>query len=145
MPIVFSKLANSQKYARYARPVDGADGQINTVQDYVHIKGGAGLADKHLQTPHGVATIITDEEAAALKKDSVFLVHERLGHVKIDYHAKETDVERVVADMSEKVDDSAPLTPSDFQDNDGVIGDGHNGKPTASTTNGGRAGNGRNR
>jgi hypothetical protein len=140
MPTVFSRLANSQKYAKYAPPVFGADGKVNTVESYVHIKGGANLANKHLETPRGVATIITDEEAAALKKNPIFLLHEDRGHVTIETSATEKDVEKVVSDMGQEADLSAPITPSDFTENDGVIGDNYNGKPTVETTLGGRFG-----
>ena len=140
MPVVFSRLANSQMYAIYAPPVKGADGLINTVADYVHIKGGAGLANKFLITPLGVPTTVTDDEAEALEQNSTFKLHKDRGHVTIETSATERDTDAVVADMGSLTDDSAPLTPSDYTGNDGVIGDGYNDKPTVETSTGGRFG-----
>lgn len=143
MPIVFSRLANSQKYAVYATPAKTLDGQVNTIERHIHIKGGANLADKHLFTPRGVATRISEEDAALLVHNTTWKIHAKNGHVTIEDSASESDVEKVISDMGREADASAPITPTDFQENDGVIGDGFNGEPTAETTGGGRSGSGK--
>lgn len=128
MPNVFSKLANSQKYTGYQDPVQGTEGQVNTPDRHVHIKGGANLADKFLQTPLGVMTTITDDEATFLRTHNIFKIHERNGFVTIENSAGKEDVDAVVADMGDKADDSAPLTPSDYEEADGLVGEGNNGQ-----------------
>lgn len=142
MPNVFSKLANSQKYTGYAPPLEGTDGRVNTVESHVHIRGGANLADKFLQTPLGVMTPVTDDEAKFLEEHNIFKLHKKNGFVSIEYKAKASDVDAVVADMGDTVDGSAPVTDSEFAENDGVIGKGFNGKPTAETS-GGKSGSGK--
>lgn len=138
--VVFSRLANSQKYTGYKPASQTKDGQVNTVDTYVLIRGGANLIDKHLQTPLGVPTRITEEEAAFLETHNIFNVHRDNGFVTIENSATERDVDAVVADMGDEADGSAPITPTDFQENDGVIGKGFNGQPTAETDGGGKSG-----
>lgn len=87
----------------------------------VLVKGGSGVATKRLETPLGVVTAITDEEAELLRNDETFLTHQRNGYVIIRDDKVESEV--AVADMESR-DDSAPYTPED-----GLAGD-----PNASGT-----------
>lgn len=107
---VYSKLSNSQLYTEFV--AGGAD--VPAVSHSVHIKGGTGLADKHIITPLGVRTEITARDVESLKSNVVFQQHEKNGFIKIE--AKAYDIEKVVADMGDKVDPSAPLTEADYGD-----------------------------
>lgn len=104
---VYSKLATDVEYPEYMQ--GGAD--IPVKGKSVFIKGGAGVANKYLQTPLGVHTEITEEEAEILNRHPVFKIHRDNGFVKIE--KAKSDVEKVVADMGDKVDPSAPLTEAD--------------------------------
>lgn len=129
MPKVFSKLSSSQKYTGYQPPVDKETTGVNTIQNYVLIHGGANIADKNLHTPMGVMTTITDDEAAFLEQNHVFKIHKKNRMVIIESDAaNKGDVEAVVSDMGDTTDPSSPMTPSDFKDADGVVGDDANGQ-----------------
>lgn len=107
---VYSKLSNSQRYDEHVP--GGAD--LPAVSYSVHIKGGTGLADKHIITPLGVRTEVTERDVESLKTNIVFQQHEKNGFVKIE--AKAYDVEKVIANMGNTVDPSAPLTEADYGD-----------------------------
>jgi len=113
---IYSKLANSQKYTVYSPPTENANDVPRVVREIL-IKGGAGLATKHLITPNGVHTAITAEEYAHLKNVHLFKVHVEKGFIHVD--DKQFDVDQVVSDMGDAQDPSAPLTPSDFEGGDG--------------------------
>lgn len=112
MPQVFSKLANNQKYVGWLK--GGAELPTEAVS--VLVMGGAGLADENLVTPMGVMTTVTDEEAAFLETNKVFLTHKKHGQVTIEKRA--APVEKVVANMSGIADPSGPITPSSFEGTD---------------------------
>ena len=104
---VYSTLTASHAYTTWK---EGAGGMlVKTGQ--VTIKGGANVADKHLETPLGVVTIITESELEQARRDQVFGRHEERGFLKVE--AVKKDVEDAVSDMEAR-DESAPLTPDDF-------------------------------
>jgi len=107
MPYILSKLANSQIYTQYAK---GAN-NINQIVYKVLIKGGADVTDKHLVTPEGVITKITQDELEILKANKDFQNHLERGHVKYFGHNPNIDKE---AHKLEK-DNSRPLTPDDYK------------------------------
>lgn len=111
MPYVFSTLSSPVAYTLYNESERGA----HTVKSKIIIKGGAGVANKNLITPLGVATEVTEEELEVLKTHPVFKLHLENGYVKIK--EKQADAEVVAADMNSR-DESAPLTPNDFKDED---------------------------
>ena len=113
---IYSKLANSQKYTIYSPPTDNAN-DVPRVEREILIKGGAGLATKHLITPNGVHTAITNEDYALLKEVHLFKVHEQKGFIHVEN--KQFDIDKVVSDMGDAQDPSAPLTPTDFESGDG--------------------------
>ena len=115
---VYSTLTNSQKYTQYKPLAKGA--QFREVEHQVLIYGGSNLADKHLITPRGVATEITEEDYEMLKKNSVFLRHEKNGYVVV--HAEKRDAEKVAAKELKAKDESAPLTMDDYKDKVGKEG-----------------------
>ena len=77
----------------------------------VAINGGSGLADKHLFTPRGVITHVSDEEMEMLLRNSAFKRHIERGF--ITYDKKKIAPEKKAANMADK-DGSAPITPSDY-------------------------------
>lgn len=120
---VYSKLANSQKYAVYGE----AAADIKPIIRHIHIHGGAGIASKQLITPLGVHTEIDDADVAVLEADPTFKIHKARGLVTIERHKK--DPERVAADLSTSADPSGPVSPAHFEDADGLLGKGMNGQP----------------
>jgi hypothetical protein len=109
---IYSTLTGAVKYNTYAQD-DGA--ALPRVIRSVLIKGGANLADKNLVTPKGVMTEITEEQLADLREISVFQLHEKNGFIKIE--TSNRDIEKTVSDMQAR-DESAPLTPDDFEDSE---------------------------
>lgn len=102
MPYVVSTLANSQIYTDYDKPeVQGSQMSRPAIpKRKVLIKGGARVQGA-LRTPDGVLTKITDEDAAWLQTNRVFLIHQKGGHVKIVN--REVNPDKVAGDL--KVDD----------------------------------------
>lgn len=105
---VYSTLAADTNYATW---VDGGNG-ISRIEKNILIKGGSGVANKHLITPLGIATKITKEEAKLLKEHRLFKLHEKNGFVRIREDKVEPEV-AVAEDMNSR-DNSAPLVPEDF-------------------------------
>jgi len=108
---VFSTLANDQLYQNWL----AGGGDIPIKGHGVHIKGGTGVANDRLITPIGVATEVSDFDLSELEKNVVFAKHRDAGFIVV--RAKSADVEKVAADMNLK-DESAPLTESDYSDED---------------------------
>ena len=106
---IFSTLTSDQRYRDYHKS-DSKD-ILPTVKSEVFIKGGHGVAGKHLITPQGVMTKITDDEYAILLNNSDFKMHVKNGFIKAEQRAH--DVKKVIGDMAVK-DKSSPLTPDDY-------------------------------
>ncbi len=109
---IYSTLTGSHKYPIYRKQREGGD-TLPTMESYVLIHGGANLATKHLVTPKGVVTKITDEEYERLKSNLAFGRHLKRGYLTVEDY--DYTVDEVVADMTPK-DGSAPLTPDDYGD-----------------------------
>lgn len=90
---IYSTLSSDQIYS-----TDAGDILIN---------GGANIPDKHLLTPYGKVTSVTDEQYEALDRHYLFKLHESNGFIKADRHKE--DAEKVASDMTGR-DDSAPDT-----------------------------------
>lgn len=110
---VFSTLATPMDYHVYAK---AAENMPPVRERTVHIAGGAGIANKHLITPNGVMTEISEEELSLLENHGIFQMHKKNGYIKVERRA--ADVDKVAADMNPS-DPSKPLTPSDFKEDDG--------------------------
>jgi len=106
---VYSTLTCNQAYTNHA--VGGAD--LPIALDPVIIRGGAGIANAHLVTPEGTVTSVTDEQLEYLRCNPCFLHHEKHGYIKVS--TAKVDIEKVVADMSQR-DQSAPVVPPDLKD-----------------------------
>ena len=107
---VYSKLASSVNYTEWVK--GGAD--VPTKGRVVHIAGGANVITKSLITPLGVHTEISEDDANFLRNDEHFKKHEKEGFISIQ--ERYVDVEKIVVDMGENVDKSAPLTKADQED-----------------------------
>lgn len=111
MPHVYSTISTDVSYTFYGEKTN----DMPSVKNVIVINGGANVAKKNLETPRGVATKITDEEAELLSGHPVFRRHLENGFVQLE--ATSVDPERAAADMT-PADNSAPLTDSDFDQED---------------------------
>lgn len=106
---VYSTLANSQQYPLYKR-----DPQGNAhILAHVHINGGAGLANKHLITPLGVMTAISEKALEHLEQSHVFQKHVERGFITV--RRDQVDIERAIAEHTSERDPSAPIVPADYE------------------------------
>lgn len=119
MNYVYSTITCPTSYVKYkelsafeAKDSRGASAGHNEVLKRVVIKGGHGLADKHLFTPHGVVTQVSDEDMQFLLENESFKKHVKDGFITFD--KKKSDPEKKAKNMADK-DRSAPLTPKDFE------------------------------
>lgn len=85
-----------------------SDQDYGTAAGNVRINGGANVSDKHLITPKGVVTEITEAQLDALQRHAVFAAHARNGFLTVSL--KERKVDHMVKDMAGP-DASAQETP----------------------------------
>lgn len=104
-----STLTNDVEYPVYGPLIPGA---ARVIERSIVIKGKAGLPNKHLLTPRGVVTPVTDEDIAALETNPVYLAHFQNGWVTIE-KMDPRDADKVAADQNEK-DGSAQKTAEDL-------------------------------
>ncbi len=64
----------------------------------IHINGGANVSNKHLLTPRGVVTEITEAQLDALQRHPVFAAHCRNGFLSVSL--KKRDVDQIADDMA---------------------------------------------
>lgn len=81
---IYSTLAAAQAYG--------------TTVGMVRIEGGANITSKHMITPRGVATEVTDVELEALRAHDVFAAHLKNGFLHID--VKEVKADKVAENMN---------------------------------------------
>jgi len=110
---VFSTLTTDVVYTGWVK----GNSDLPVLEKQVLIKGGSNVADKRLFTPLGIMTEVSEEELEVLENDQVFQLHKQNGFIKVE--KKKADPERVAGDMKTK-DQSAPLTPNDFEDPEGI-------------------------
>jgi hypothetical protein len=116
---VYSTLTNALQISEYVTNGGG----VPTKKRSVMINGGSNIATKHLITPQGVVTDLSDSDYEFVKDTQIFKRMLSRGFIKVD--SKKVDVEKVAADMESR-DESAPFTPQDYQDANGA-------KPTGSS------------
>lgn len=112
---VFSTLAASVNYTDWETGKNG----VPTDKGSVLVKGGAGVANEHIQTPRGVGTMVTEAQAEMLKRNTLFQMHKANGYVSIENVERPPNddaVEKAVANMEGR-DVSAPLVNEDFTAN----------------------------
>lgn len=97
-----------------------AKGQIPQMKGPgVIIKGGANLMNKHLFTPAGVATAITEDQLAFLTANAKFMQAVADGYMSVI--GDDGDTERAAKSMRPK-DGTAPKTEADFARRDDMSG-----------------------
>lgn len=112
---IYSTLSASVRYA--ASEPGGADVPVPT--DGILIVGGTNVANKNLITPRGaVVTEVSAEQLDRLRQDEVFKLHQANGFITIS--DKMEDGEKVASADMQGRDQSAPLTPEDYDGKDGV-------------------------
>ena len=116
MYYVFSTGTCSGTYVEYQKVPDISENKsspgYNRAIRKVTINGGHGVATKHLFTPKGVVTQVSDDDMQFLLGNSSFRRHVDAGF--ITYDKKKVDQEKKIQNMAQK-DGSAPLTPADFE------------------------------
>lgn len=90
---IYCTLSNDQNYA--------------TLDGTVFIAGQANVMTKHMYTPRGRVTEISDEQYTQLKNNHVFNLHKENGFIAVENRKEDPD--KVATDM-EASDKSAPLT-----------------------------------
>lgn len=134
MPYVYSTATASNVYRFYKK----GGGDLPVADGEVTIKGGANVANKHLMTPLGIVTRVTDDEAEKLKHHPTFKKHMERGFMTI--RNDHVDGEVAAADMQGR-DGSAPLTDNDFAEGkEPVVGSAtdDDDEPVARKRGGGR-------
>lgn len=111
---VFSTMSAAVRYVDW-KPGAG-EGAPAQEGESVVVKGGAGVADKNIVTPRGVATMVTEAQAAMLRANAVFKLHQANGFVSLEEvpaPPSSDAVEGKVAKLEGR-DASAPLVDQDF-------------------------------
>ena len=108
---VYSTLAAAVAYTLYQKGPNDLPVEAGSVT----VQGGAGVVSRkgEPEAPAGVATPVTEEQAAMLEQNPVFKVHKANGYVVITTDKPEP--ERMAADMNTG-DKSKQLNPADFPD-----------------------------
>lgn len=114
MPVIYSTLSNSNTYIEWLN----VGGDIKVKGQEITIAGGAGIADKHLITPYGKATTVTNEELKTLESIPQFNEHVKQGWLMVQLDGVKDDVEKVALDMASR-DKSSPVTPSNYENQKG--------------------------
>lgn len=110
---VYSTLTGDNAYAIYNyAPVKLDKNALPVLVRTILIKGGHGIANKHVVTPRGVITEISDEDLKELMNDYHFQQH--IGNGFITVETVKEDPEKVAENMEDR-DGSAPLTPDKFE------------------------------
>lgn len=110
---IFSTLTASVRYC--ATQPGGGDVLVPT--EGILIQGGANVINKNLITPRGaIITEVSAEQFAQLEADPVFKLHRENGFITVSAHNE--DGEKVASRDLKAADESAPLTPGDFQADD---------------------------
>ncbi len=116
MPYVYSTATCAGTYVEYQKSPPISENKsspgYNRALRKVTINGGHGVATKHLFTPKGVVTQVSDDDLEFLLKNSSFQRHVAAGF--LTYDKKKVEPEKKVQNMALK-DGSAPLTPEDFE------------------------------
>lgn len=116
MPYVYSTATASGSYCHYEKVPSNPDNRgapgHNKLLKKVTINGGANVATKHLVTPRGAVTEVSDEDLEFLMQHAAFKRHMEAGFLSVD--KKKVDPDKKALDMTPE-DDSAPVTPKDFE------------------------------
>jgi hypothetical protein len=103
---VYSTLTCDNEYASWIK-----NGDQQSIERKVLIKGGHGVMNKHFITPLGVVTDVSDEDLEFLEGIDAFQQHKKNGFITVE--KKKIDAEKAAANMKRR-DQSAPITPADY-------------------------------
>lgn len=97
---VCSKMASDNAYTTW-HPGQKAANDMPRKDRQVLIKGGSGVINRQLVTPHGVVTPITAEELELVRKSCpAFTRHEKAGFLKVlEKDPSPKDVKSIAKDM----------------------------------------------
>lgn len=111
MSYVFSTMSSAVEYTFYAE----GGGDLPLESRRIRIEGGSGIINKNLITPQGaIATRVTDDELAALKKHPVFQFHQKKGFITVG--KSNSDGEKKAVNEGMKIfDGSRQLSEGDFK------------------------------
>jgi hypothetical protein len=107
MQYVYSTLTCDNDYAEWAK-----NGDQQSILRTVRVNGGHGLMNKHMITPLGVVTEVSDEDLEFLQRNSAFRLHVENGFITVD--EKKAEPEKVAANMKRR-DKSSQIVPSDYE------------------------------
>lgn len=107
MYYVYSTLGQDNTYTGYRSTHD-----LPVAESRILIRGGTGVINKNLVTPHGVLNQVSDADYEVLQKNHDFQRHVKNGFIVVQ--KQEEKVEKVVKGMQPK-DGSAQLTPEDYK------------------------------
>jgi hypothetical protein len=112
---VFNTMANSTRYVKYRAH---SPRSVNVGERSILIKGGSGIHQKHIGTPLGIHTAVSDEDMEWLKEDPHFKQHVKNGYITI--RKAEVNPEVAAAEMvtHDPKSDACPVIPQDFKDDD---------------------------
>lgn len=103
---VYSTLTCDNDYAEWQK-----NGDQQSILRTVRVNGGHGLMNKHMITPLGVVTEVSDEDLEFLQKNSGFQQHVANGFITVEQ--RKSDTEKVAANMKRR-DKSSQIVPSDY-------------------------------
>lgn len=126
MPYIYSTLTCDQAYTAWTK-----NGDQQSIQRQVIVKGGAGLMNQNFITPKGTVTEVSEEELTFLQSVDAFKLHLKNGHLTVE--KRSGDADKVAANLSKDMG-SAPATPADFE-----AGGRSDGSTKAPTVTGGGA------
>lgn len=111
MPFVYSTATGDNVIPVYEQ---AEPGQAATIKHSVLIRGGANLAkgNKELVTKYGIRTEVSDDDLKLLLADGEFTKMVNRGFMYVD--TRKRNAEEVAANMAGR-DESAPLTPNDYE------------------------------
>lgn len=119
MPHVISSLANAQAFHLYEalKPEQLTAGMTPRVLKTVHIKGGSGIADRALVTPHGVVTTVSEEDLNTLRQIDAFKDFEKNGYMVVEEGGSTPAADKFASEMN--VDKgSQPRSPAHYEEKD---------------------------
>lgn len=114
---IYSTLTSANQYVTWAPT---SPDQLPKALKRITIAGGANVANKHLVTPRGVVTTVTDEDYAHLVANPHFQEHLKNKFIYCDQI--KANANKVADQNLEPKDDSAPKTPNDFKKKKGDKG-----------------------
>lgn len=107
MMYVASTLTSDVKFEWHDKPAAGA---VPRVVHSVFVRGGANRADKRLETPPAVSTMVSDEDYARLLGHDLFQKYLKNGFIAVSSHREDAEV---MAGAMARGDKSRQLVPED--------------------------------